>query len=60
MRCKACDIELEEGEIIWYPELHRHEELCFSCRRLALYDVSEDTDVLDVLLTNIRLLNEGE
>ena len=31
MRCTSCNRALKSSEIIWYPEEHRHEDLCNSC-----------------------------
>jgi len=35
MRCKACDSELGEYEIIWRKDLNCFEDLCKRCRNLV-------------------------
>ena len=39
-RCKCCDSVLEDTEIIWYPDLGKHEELCYHCRQEVRVDDS--------------------
>jgi len=45
-RCRACDAILEESEIIWKPDVKRHEDLCRCCRKI-IFDL-ESNESLDV------------
>ena len=49
MRCKACDVELSEYEIIWRQELERFDELCKQCRTIVYESLTEfgDTDTIN-------------
>lgn len=43
MRCKACDSEFTQFEVLWRKEQKQFEDLCRTCRRIvheALSDMS--------------------
>lgn len=47
-RCKACDNELSENEIIWRPKVEQWEDLCRKC--LAIVFSNDDLVAPDYLL----------
>jgi hypothetical protein len=49
MRCRACDVELTESEIVWYEDLGCHEELCNNCLTVVreLQSEEELTTIID-------------
>ena len=41
MKCKCCNKTLKSSEVIWYPEQHRHEDMCKKCRSEVFKDLYE-------------------
>lgn len=42
MRCSCCNKILSSGEIIWYKDQHKHEELCGRCRAIVFKGLLDD------------------
>lgn len=42
MRCACCDKQMKPSEVIWYPEQHRHEDMCKKCRQDVFKDLLEE------------------
>ena len=43
-RCKACDKDLTEDELVFNPKTHQIEDLCFTCKGIA-YRASKNLDL---------------
>jgi len=47
VRCKACNSKMLDGEIVWYEDEKRHEDMCLKCRNIVReLENEQGTDIL--------------
>lgn len=49
-RCRACNEIMGEHEIVWRPEIGKHEDLCLCCRRAIFFESEEASNVATTIV----------